>query len=230
MSIVPCTQKTRNTMIIPVFKPAGATSHDVVDRVRASTGVRRVGHAGTLDPFAEGVLVVGIGRESTRKLGSIAKGTDKEYIAVAELGVETETGDPEGARRRAAPEEFVASLSREDIAAAAVYLTGDILQEPPAYSAKKIKGVSAFRLARRGIQPKLPPVPVHVSVLDILSWDPPFLKMRIVCSSGTYIRSIARDLGRRLGAGAHLLSLLRTRVGPWRLEDAVPPERVHIAP
>ena len=207
-------------MILNLLKPAGPSSHDVVDIVRRVTREKRVGHGGTLDPFAEGVLIVGVGRESTKKLEQILKGSDKEYLATLKLGETTATGDPEGEITGMAAISKVNALTEDDIKKVLRRFTGEIEQTPPAYSALKIKGVPAYKLARRGEKPTLHKRIVQIKELKFIDFHPPLLNVRAVVSSGTYIRSLAEDIGRALGVGAHLQELVRTRVGEFRIEDS----------
>jgi tRNA pseudouridine55 synthase len=205
--------------LVIVDKPGGMTSHDVVGRIRRLAGTRRVGHAGTLDPMATGVLVVGV-EKATRLLGYLAL-TDKQYDATIRLGQSTSTDDAEGDVTGAAS---AAGVSAETLAGAVAGLTGDIQQVPPAVSAIKVDGQRAYRLTRQGSAPDLKPRPVTVHefavtavnrVGDLLDVD-----VTVTCSSGTYIRALARDLGRQLGTGGHLTRLRRTRVGGYRLDVA----------
>ena len=209
-------------MLLNINKPKGITSHDVVDEVRKITGEKRVGHAGTLDPFATGVLVVGVGREDTKKLGVLTKNTKKEYIATLELGKTSTTGDPEGTITSL---QNLVSLSYPHLNGVKDILKlfeGEIKQTPPSYSAIKIKGVPAYKLARKGKEVKLSPRRVMIQELDLLEYNPPFLKIRVVCGAGTYIRSLAKDIGEKLGTGAYLIELERTRVGDFNIEDSTP--------
>jgi len=209
-------------MILNVKKPKGMTSHDVVDEVRKITGEKRVGHAGTLDPFATGVLVVAVGREDTKKLGEITKNTKKEYTATLELGKTSTTGDPEGTIY---PMKNLAELSYPHLDSVKDVLNsfvGEIMQTPPPYSAIKVNGVPAYKLARRGQTIKLSSRKVTIGELDLLTYNPPFLKIRVVCGAGTYIRSLAQDIGEKLGIGAYLTKLERTRVGDFKIEDSTP--------
>jgi tRNA pseudouridine55 synthase len=211
--------------LLIVAKPAGLTSHDVVGRVRRLAGTRRVGHAGTLDPMATGVLVVGI-EKATRLLGHLAL-TQKEYAATIRLGERTDTDDADGEVVARLPADGVTDAGLRQAAAA---LTGEIQQVPPGISAIKVGGQRAYRLTRGGAPPDLPARTVTVSELDITairrSAGPAGglvdVDARITCSSGTYIRAIARDLGAALCTGGHLTALARTRVGPYRIEDATP--------
>jgi tRNA pseudouridine55 synthase len=200
-------------------KPAGWTSHDVVARIRRLAGTRRVGHAGTLDPMATGVLVVGL-EKATRLLGHLAL-TEKEYQATIRLGQATDTGDADGTVLSARP---AAGLGLADVQAAAAALTGLIQQVPPATSAIKVGGKRAYQLARAGQAPVLAARPVTVHEFSISDPRPSggVLDVTAVvrCSSGTYVRALARDLGESLGVGGHLSQLRRTRVGPYRIGDA----------
>ncbi|RMG44984.1 MAG: tRNA pseudouridine(55) synthase TruB [Acidobacteria bacterium] len=203
--------------MILVDKPAGMTSHDVVQWVRRLLGTRRVGHAGTLDPLATGLLPCLVGPAT--RLVRFLHGWDKCYVGVIALGEETESGDAEGAegvRRARVPPAPV-------LRAAVSRLTGTILQTPPAFSAKKIGGQPAHRLARRGYRPALPPVRVTVHRLRLHPRPDGRLLFAARVSSGTYLRALARDLGRLLGTGAHLERLRRTGIGPLRVREAVRP-------
>ncbi|HEU4565558.1 MAG TPA: tRNA pseudouridine(55) synthase TruB [Gemmatimonadaceae bacterium] len=200
-------------------KPAGVTSHDVVLAARRATGERRIGHAGTLDPFATGLLVLLLGR-ATRLLPYMS-GEPKEYLATIRFGAETDTEDRDGAVTRTAP------LPDEAAVRAAIpRLTGDIDQVPPAYSAKRVGGRRAYEAARAGEALALEPVRVRVHEWRVLGWRGDEMDVAIVCGGGTYIRSLARDLGRLLGSAAHLIALRRTRSGPFRVEDADPLDRI----
>jgi tRNA pseudouridine55 synthase len=208
--------------LVIVDKPSGWTSHDVVARIRRLVGTRRVGHAGTLDPMATGVLVVGI-EKATRLLGHLAL-TEKEYLATIRLGQATDTGDAGGTVVSAAP---AGGLTLAQVRAAAASLTGEIQQVPPAVSAVKVGGRRAYQLAREGRAPVLDAraVTVHeFTVSDPRPAGPDGCLLDVAaavrCSSGTYVRALARDLGESLGVGGHLTMLRRTRVGPYRLGDA----------
>ena len=207
-------------MILNIKKPKGISSHGVVQKIRKITGEKRVGHGGTLDPFAEGVLVIGVGRESTRKLGEILKGTDKEYLATIELGRTSTTGDSEGELHAVVDEETVSEIKREEIEQTLAKFRGEIEQTPPLYSALKIQGQPAYRLARAGKNFVLPKRKVKIKELEILGFAPPLLKLKIAVSSGTYIRSLAEDIGKDLRVGAYLKELLRTRVGQFKVEES----------
>jgi tRNA pseudouridine55 synthase len=208
--------------LVIVDKPAGLTSHDVVARVRRLAGTRRVGHAGTLDPMATGVLVVGV-EKATRLLGHLAL-TEKEYLATIRLGQATDTGDADGTVVSAAP---AGELALDRVRAAAAALTGQIQQVPPAVSAIKVGGRRAYQLAREGAAPVLEARAVTVDEFTITDPRPAGPAGRLLdvtatvrCSSGTYVRALARDLGESLGVGGHLTMLRRTRVGPYPLSAA----------
>lgn len=200
-----------------VDKPVGPTSHDVVASLRKAAGIRRVGHAGTLDPFASGLLLVLFG--SATRLAEYFLGMDKSYQATVHLGVETETHDPEGAVVQES--DAWMDVSIDELTSAARALTGRIAQRPPAYSAKKVGGEAAHRRVRRGETVALKDVDVDVYEFAIASFNPPQAQVTIRCSSGTYVRSLARDLGRILETGAHLVALRRTFIGPFLVGDAL---------
>jgi len=204
---------------VVVDKPAGLTSHDVVARIRRLAGTRRVGHAGTLDPMATGVLVVGVDR-GTRLLGHLAA-TRKVYAATARLGVTTTTDDAQGEVTARSP---TGQISERQVRAAASAFTGDIEQVPSTVSAIKVDGERAHARARRGEQVRLVPRPVTVHTLTVTAVrvGPEHIDLDVVveCSSGTYIRALARDLGARLGVGGHLTALRRTAVGPFGVDVA----------
>lgn len=204
-----------------VDKPEGLTSHDVVARVRRIAGTRRVGHTGTLDPMATGVLVLCLGK-ATRLIPYIEEmgGVDaKEYEASLRFGFETTTDDVEGEPR--GEPVGTAALDATGVSAALAALVGEIEQVPPAFSAKKVAGERAYALARRGEEVELKPVRVHVGSAELLGLEGDLAHVRFACSRGTYIRALARDLGRTLGVGAHLVALRRTRSGVAELARAV---------
>ena len=210
--------------LVIVDKPGGWTSHDVVGKMRRLVGTRRVGHAGTLDPMATGVLVLGVER-ATRLLGHLAL-TRKEYEATVRLGQSTITDDAEGEVTEQAAAERVAAVVDEAIAAGIAALSGEIMQVPSAVSAIKVDGVRSYARVRSGDEVKLQPRPITVYEFELRETrrlpaegliD---LDVRVACSSGTYIRALARDLGEGLGVGGHLTALRRTRVGPYTLAEA----------
>ncbi|MBI2483145.1 tRNA pseudouridine(55) synthase TruB [Candidatus Uhrbacteria bacterium] len=199
-------------MITAIWKPIGPTSHDIVNAIRRITGERRVGHAGTLDPLASGVLVIGIGRESTRTLDAIVRG-EKEYVATIRLGATSTTDDAEGTITAYAGNTAAAPPTTTQVTDALRAFVGRIAQTPPAYSAVKLHGTPAYRRMRRGETVTLASRMVDVHAIDVLSYAWPELQLRIVCGAGVYIRAIARDLGHALGVGGYLTALERTRVG-----------------
>lgn len=205
-----------------VDKPAGVTSHDVVAVVRRSFGVKKAGHAGTLDPFATGLLVLGLGR-ATRLLEYLS-GLDKEYVATARLGVATDSQDPEGAV--IAENDRWVDLTTDRIHSVAGGMVGSLLQSPPVYSAVKVGGVPAHRRVRRGERVELPSREVTVHAFEVLGVDLPEVRFRVACSSGTYVRTLGVELGERLGTACHLTALRRTRVGTFDVRDAAPLEEV----
>lgn len=204
-----------------VAKPAGPTSHDVVDIVRRALGEQRVGHLGTLDPFAKGLLVVVVGRAT--RLASYAAEWPKSYEGVIRLGVTTETDDLTGPVVATAP---WTAITPAQLAAVIASFRGGYQQRPPAYSAVKIDGERAYARARRGETVEPAPRAVEIRDLEIVEAAVPDLQFRATVSGGTYLRSLARDIGARLGCGAHLAALRRTAVGPLRLSDAIAPDAV----
>jgi tRNA pseudouridine55 synthase len=202
-----------------VDKPAGPTSHDVVAAARRAFRVRRVGHAGTLDPFASGLLPLLVGR--TTRLMPYLVGLPKSYEGTIHLGVRTDTDDVQG--RVLDTDESWRAVDDVRLAHAAAALTGTMAQVPPAYSAKKLDGVPAYRRARRGEALALAPREVEIRRLVITARDGPLARFEAEVGSGTYLRAVARDLGAALGCGAHLQALRRTRVGPFDVRDAVTP-------
>lgn len=243
--------------IFAVYKPTGITSHDVVNMVRRKTGVKRVGHGGTLDPLAEGVLVIAVGRENTKNLDKYVKG-NKEYLATFMLGYNSDTDDKEGPIH----EYIQITLSSDkpntnhvptlqEIKECVKKFTGEIMQTPPIYSAIKINGKEAYKYARakrnKSLKPTLemarinlaiepvstpfgqgstlPGLPkmekraVFIKNIKILKYEYPTLELKIECGTGVYIRSLARDIGKKLKTGAYLEKLVRTRVGEFKLED-----------
>lgn len=223
--------------LVVVDKPGGMTSHDVVAKARRSLGTRKVGHAGTLDPMATGVLVLGFGR-ATRLLGHLML-TEKAYDATVRLGVATNTDDAEGEVTAVAS---AAGVTEEQVREALAAFVGDIQQVPSSVSAIKVDGKRAYKLAREGEQVELAARPVTVHEIGVRGFEtvasqPPQpavvdVELSVRCSSGTYIRAIARDLGAALGVGGHLTALRRTAVGPFTLEgaDTDPSDLRHLVP
>lgn len=204
------------TGVLLLDKPPGPSSFYMVRQVRRILGVKKVGHAGTLDPFASGVLIVCIGRPATRKI-SLLMDTDKEYVATLRLGVETSTQDPEG---EVIAEREVPPLAREAVERCLAGFVGVILQQPPRFSALKHAGRPLYYYARKGIDVQKEPRPVTIHRLELCDLDESQLRIRVCCGKGTYIRSLAADIGAALGCGAHLIALQRTRSGPFSLQDA----------
>lgn len=203
--------------ILLVDKPGGMTSHDVVARVRRLAGTRKVGHAGTLDPMATGLLVAGV-NSSTRLLTYLV-GLDKEYEATILLGVATSSDDADGDVTAVTD---ASRVTEDDVRTALAAFVGEIDQVPSAVSAIKVAGRRAYDLARAGEAVELAPRRVTISAIEVLRVDGASVDVRVRCSSGTYIRAIARDLGAALGVGGHLTALRRTEVGPFRVADAAP--------
>lgn len=210
-------QKMREKNIFSIYKPKGPTSHDIIDEIRKITGVKKVGHAGTLDPLARGILVVGVGREATKKLNEIVA-KEKEYIADIKLGVESSTNDEEGKKAVKNVEAVKDVGIIEEVAKSFV---GKIMQTPPVYSSIKISGQPAHRLARKGKVIVLEPREVEIKDIKIIEYKWPFLKLKVITGPGVYIRALARDIGKKLGVGGYLADLERIRVGEFTKESAI---------
>jgi len=213
----------KNSGILLVNKEAGSTSFHLVSLLRKLTRIQKIGHAGTLDPFATGVMVMLIGQEYTRKSNEFLL-CDKQYRAIVHLGVSTDTYDIDG--QETARSEVVPTLTQVENALRA--FQGEILQTPPMFSAKKIQGQKLYDLARQGISVERQPVKVKLSI-QLICYAYPELEILIDCSKGTYIRSLAHDLGNLLGTGAHLSLLTRTKSGAFTLEKCVPQSQLHNA-
>lgn len=209
--------------IILIDKPAGIPSFRLVSQLRRLTGVRKIGHAGTLDPFATGLMVLLVGRSYTR-LSDTFLTNDKEYLAQIHLGVATDSYDCDGS----CTAESDRVPSRLEVEAAIDHFQGVTEQRPPIYSAKKVAGRKMYELARKGIEVERKAVPVEMAI-ELLDYDYPTLSVRVRCSKGTYIRSFGHDLGERLGCGAHLRALRRLRSGPFSIESALDGERLNAA-
>jgi tRNA pseudouridine55 synthase len=205
------------TGLLHIDKPGGMTSHDVVNRVRRIAGQRRVGHAGTLDPLATGSLLLCLG-PATRLIEYLV-GQSKLYEAVVRLGQTTDSYDAEGEITRERP--FTA-VTRAAIEAALPHFQGNIQQLPPMYSAVKKDGRRLYELARQGVEVERAPRSITIYKIELLAWRPPDLTIQVACSSGTYIRSLAHDLGEWLGCGGHITALRRTAVGQFQISDATP--------
>ena len=203
--------------IFAVYKEEGMTSHDVVDAVRRATGEKKVGHAGTLDPCAKGVLVVGVGRQATKRLAEIV-GKEKEYMARIRLGWRSTTDDREGETTQVDGAE---APSIERLRRALSGFEGATLQRPPAFSAIKVGGRAAYKLARARKAIELPCREVEAKEIELLGYTWPFVAVRMVTGPGFYVRSLARDLGEALGTGGYLAELERTRVGAYTKEQAL---------
>lgn len=204
--------------LLLIDKPPGITSHDAVDVLRRVLGVRKVGHAGTLDPMATGLLVVGVGR-ATRLLRFLSD-LPKEYEGSGELGTETDTMDATGTVQHSSPVDVSDEQLREAMAA----LVGEVWQRPPAYSAVKVGGRRLHRLAREGRPVEGSPRRVLVEAFELTSRRGTAFDFRVVCSAGTYVRALVADVGRAVGSGAHLSRLVRTRIGPFTLAEATTPQ------
>lgn len=205
-----------------INKPKSWTSHDVIDKLRAITGIQKIGHAGTLDPFATGLLIIGVGREATREINKFVK-LNKEYIATLHLGKISDTYDPEG---KISDYGFEGKISEEKINKILKKFTGEQNQIPPMFSAKKVKGKKLYELAREGKEIERQPQQITIYEIELLEYNYPALKIRVKCSSGTYIRSLGYDIGLALGCGAYLEELERTKIGEYKLEEAMDIEEI----
>jgi tRNA pseudouridine55 synthase len=203
-----------------VCKPVGISSFKVIHKLRAVTGIKKIGHCGTLDPFATGLLIVALGRAYTKRISEL-QNLPKEYTATMVLGLQTDTYDREGSIIK----KVIPNLSKKEISEAITSFKGKIKQVPPSFSAKKIKGKKAYELARKGIMVKLEPKEIEIFDLKVLEIKTeqtyPSSIFHVKCSKGTYIRSLASDIGEKLGVGAHLSDLIRTKIGPYALANAL---------
>lgn len=213
--------------VFVIDKPVGLTSHDVVQIIRRGTGIRRAGHTGTLDPRASGVLVVLLG--PAVRLSEFVSASDKRYQATIRLGSSTDTYDAEGRTVFQTDTVPVESITEDLFQNSLDQFVGEIEQVPPPYSAVKLQGRKAYDMAREGEEVNLAPRKIHVYSLEMLEWDPPEAVVDVFCSSGTYVRSLANDLGQSLGCGGHLVGLRRTKSGRFTLRDAVPLRRLQEA-
>lgn len=207
-------------MILPIFKPIGLTSFNIISQIKKITGIKKIGHAGTLDPLAEGVLVVGIGRESTKKLFAQLQ-KEKEYEVLIEFGKTSTTDDSEG-EKTLIKVPRVPNVSR--VSQAVKKFIGEIWQMPPQYSAVKREGVEAYKNARKGKQTILGKRQVLIKNITLLKYKWPFLKLKVVTGPGVYIRSLARELGEELKTGGYVKELKRTKVGEFKIEDCLTPD------
>ncbi|KKQ75359.1 MAG: tRNA pseudouridine synthase B [Candidatus Woesebacteria bacterium GW2011_GWB1_38_5] len=222
-------------MFLLIDKPKGITSHDVIDRIRKITDIRRTGHAGTLDPNATGLLIVGVGRESTKELWTKFGKMDKTYVAEITLGEERETDDSVGKIRNSNIEIrngsakltiLSSSMDKSQFSKSQMLKTlnlflGEQMQTPPVYSAIKSGGKKAYEEARKGKVLKVEPRKVIIYSIKLLEYEYPLLKIESKVSSGTYIRALARDIGRKLGCGAYLSNLRRIKIGEYKVENSV---------
>lgn len=203
--------------LLLIDKPGGWTSHDVVAYLRRKLGVKKIGHAGTLDPFATGLLIVGVGREATKRLAEFLK-MDKSYEATVRLGARSDTDDRTGTITPTSPPPV--EQREETIRQTLGRFVGTIEQVPPAYSAKKVAGKKMYELARRGFVVEQKPVTVTIHSIELLDYQWPLARIRVSVSSGTYIRALARDVGESLGVGGYLEELRRTSIGNFKVENA----------
>jgi tRNA pseudouridine55 synthase len=207
-----------------INKPAGPTSHDMVDRIRHLTGIKTVGHAGTLDPFASGILLIGVGREATREFVKLV-GLDKKYRATLRLGATSDTDDRTGQIKN---QTLGTKYQKDEIETVLKTFTGKIMQVPPMYSAKKIHGKKLYELAREGKVVERQPVAIEIFSITVVAYPLHATRYTLVlnihCSSGTYIRGLARDIGAAFGCGAYLEELERTAVGPFKIKEAIKTE------
>lgn len=209
-------------MIIGIWKPKGPTSFKYLSQIKKIAGTKKVGHAGTLDPLAEGVLVVAIGRQSTKKISGEVK-REKEYIATIKLGENSTTDDEEGEKTLWEIKE-IPDISK--VSKVLKSFVGKIKQTPPLYSAVKVSGQEAYKLARAGKEFKLKPREVELKELILLNYEYPLLEIKVTTGPGVYIRSLARDIGETLNTGGYVKELIRTRVGDYTKEKCIPMERL----
>ena len=207
---------TLENRILNINKPRDWTSFDVVKKIRKITRIKKVGHAGTLDPFATGVLLIAMGK-GTRQISHLMD-LEKEYIGTIELGTETDTCDATGTIIRQKSTELITPMAIRQVLSEFV---GEIEQIPPTFSAVKVNGVRAYKLARQGIDFQLNARRGKIFALELLECNIPLIQIRVCCSKGTYIRALARDIGAKLETGANLKELVRSRIGNFRIEDAI---------
>jgi tRNA pseudouridine55 synthase len=209
--------------ILIINKPTGPTSHDIVSYVRKITNTRKVGHAGTLDPFAGGVLIILIGKST--KLQSKFMEMDKTYVGTIKLGEISDTYDITGKIKM---QKSKCKINENEIRKILKQFIGETKQVPPIYSAIKIKGETAYKMARRGEKPKLKSRKIKIYGIKLLNYNWPHLKIEIKCGKGTYIRSLAHDIGKKLGCGAYLEKLTRTAIGKFNIENSIKPEKLNL--
>lgn len=202
--------------VLLIDKPQGLTSHDVVDRVRRKLKIKRVGHAGTLDPGATGLLIILVGKAT--KLSQFLRSLSKVYEGTVVLGKETDSQDSDG---EVVAEKPVPELTEEDVLKYMAQFKGDQYQTPPMYSAKKINGVPLYKMARKGKEVEREPRFIRISSFEMDRWESPLIEFTIACSKGTYVRTVAHDLGQVIGCGAHLTDLRRTEIERFVIEDSI---------
>lgn len=202
--------------VIPIYKPRGMTSFAALRKVKNLLGVKKIGHAGTLDPLAEGLLIL-LTYGKTRLMKEFLK-LEKEYVATIEFGITSPSHDLETATVNVVEK---LALTREELLEALKGFLGEIEQIPPSYSATWVNGTRSYQLARKGEYVALKPKRVLIKQIELMSFELPYAKIKIICSSGTYVRSLARDIGNTLGTGAVLVDLVRTRIGTYTLENAI---------
>lgn len=207
-------QETKSGFLL-INKPTGITSFDVIYKLRKITGVKKIGHAGTLDPFASGLLIVAVGREATKQISKYLK-QDKTYVATLKLGFETDTYDLEGENKSVSDKQPSLKQVQEVLKS----FEGKQKQIPPMFSAKKIKGKKLYDLARQGIEVERQPVDIEIFNINLIEYNYPELKIETKVTSGTYIRSLGHDIGKKLGVGAYLTALQRTSIGEFSLDQA----------
>lgn len=207
-----------------INKPVGPTSHDIVHKLRCITGIKKIGHAGTLDPFACGILILAIGREATKGINKHVK-LNKEYVATLYLGSISTTYDREGEIKKWPGN--VKKITNDEVQEVLKKFVGEQLQTPPMFSAKKVKGKRLYKLARQGRVVDRPASAIKIETINLLKYEWPFLQIKIKCSSGTYIRALADDIGKKLNCGAYLSELQRTKIGPYLLENSFDIEKIN---
>ncbi len=215
--------KTIESFFLLIDKPVDWTSHDIVAYLRSVLKIKKIGHAGTLDPFATGLLIVAVGRQATKRIDQF-KNQDKTYTVEIELGATTETYDLTGNIKKTAGE--IIEPTRERILEILEDFIGAQEQIPPMFSAKKIKGKKLYELARKGIEVERKPSEITIHDIKLLEYNYPNLKLEVKCGTGTYIRTLAHDIGQKLKTGAYCKELRRTEIGKYQVEDAQPPKKI----
>ncbi len=203
--------------IYNIYKPKGPSSYDIIRQIKRDAADKKIGHGGTLDPLASGVLVVAIGREFTKQLDAVVK-REKEYEATIRLGQTSTTQDEEGEKSKI---EVANEPTRDEVETVLKQYIGRIKQVPPAFSAMKVNGVRAYKLARQGKDPEIKEREITIHNIELLEYNYPILKIRVSCSSGTYIRTLSHDIGASLGTGGYMADLIRTKVGEFEIENAI---------